>query len=294
MDAVLFALAVGVIAGLVNASTALGLRRAPDVAAGSLVMTAGALVVAIMAIVIFERRIGVWSEVWPFLVIGAVSPGISSILYVRAMRDTGASRTGVLINTFPLFAAIFAIGLVGEPLRLGLALGTVLVVVGAAGLALAAGPPLTLRTAAYRLGLGAALLSAIIIGGRDAAVRWTGEGDQIAPSVATALTLATGVLTMSLYLLYTSREPGPFARLRRASVPFGLLGLLVGFGHLFIFEALERGRVTVVSPLIGTAALWTLVFSALLLGKSDAINRRVVASGLLVAAGVALIGATRG
>jgi len=63
---------------------------------------------------------------------------------------------------------------------------------------------------------------------------------------------------------------------------------------MLIFEAFERGRVTVVSPLIGTAMLWTLVFSVLTFGRSEGLGRRLIASALLVAGGVALIGVTRG
>ena len=70
--------------------------------------------------------------------------------------------------------------------------------------------------------------------------------------------------------------------------------MLAGFNTVLIFEALERGRVTVVSPLIGTAMLWTLVFSVALLGKDEGLGRRVVGSALLVAGGVALISVTRG
>ena len=79
-----------------------------------------------------------------------------------------------------------------------------------------------------------------------------------------------------------------------AIVPFGLVGLLTGVTTLAIFEALERGRVTVVSPLVGTAALWTLAFSVLVLRGSEGLGRRVVISAAVAAAGVALIGATGG
>ena len=70
-------------------------------------------------------------EVWPFIAIGVFVPGISQVLFVRAIRDIGASRTIIITGAAPLLAGLAAILFLDEPLRLGLLLGAVLVVGGA-------------------------------------------------------------------------------------------------------------------------------------------------------------------
>jgi uncharacterized membrane protein len=109
---------------------------------------------------------------------------------------------------------------------------------------------------------------------------------------AVEATLASGFAAILLYTYLTTRrnEARLSARMRRSAVPFVAIGVLAGLNTVLIFEALERGRVTVVSPLVGTAMLWTLVFSVILLGRGEGLGRRVVGSALLVA----LISVTRG
>ena len=58
-------------------------------------------------------------------------------------------------------------------------------------------------------------------------------------------------------------------------------------------EAFDRGRVTVVAPLNATQSLWAVLLAALVLGRSEAIGRRLVLAAVLVVAGGVLIGATR-
>jgi uncharacterized membrane protein len=60
-----------------------------------------------------------------------------------------------------------------------------------------------------------------------------------------------------------------------------------------LFEALDRARVTVVAPIVGTGVLWTVVFAAIFLGRSELVGRRLVVVALLVVAGSTLVGATR-
>jgi len=68
---------------------------------------------------------------------------------------------------------------------------------------------------------------------------------------------------------------------------------VLGIGQLAIFEALARGPVTVVVPLVGTHALWAVMFSIVLLRRFEAIGRRVVFAALLAVAGGILIGVFR-
>ena len=61
-----------------------------------------------------------------------------------------------------------------------------------------------------------------------------------------------------------------------------------------LFEAFDRGRVSIVAPLNATQSLWAVVFSALVLGRAaDVIGRRLVVAGLLIVAGAAIIGIVR-
>ena len=60
-----------------------------------------------------------------------------------------------------------------------------------------------------------------------------------------------------------------------------------------LLEALDRGRVTVVAPLMGPGVLWTVVFAAIFLGRSELVGRHLVLVALLVVAGSILVGATR-
>jgi drug/metabolite transporter (DMT)-like permease len=79
----------------------------------------------------------------------------------------------------------------------------------------------------------------------------------------------------------------------RAALAFIPAGLLLALGYDALLEAFDRGRVSVVSPLAATGALWAVLLSALLIGRSEMIGRRTVVAGLLIVSGGALIGALR-
>lgn len=79
----------------------------------------------------------------------------------------------------------------------------------------------------------------------------------------------------------------------RAALAFVPAGLLLALGYDALLEAFDRGRVSVVSPLAATGALWAVLLSALLIGRSEMIGRRTVVAGLLIVSGGALIGALR-
>ena len=70
-------------------------------------------------------------------------------------------------------------------------------------------------------------------------------------------------------------------------------GLVLALGYGALLEAFDRGRVTVVAPLTATGSLWAVLFAALVVGRSELIGRRTIASGLLVVSGAVLIGSTQ-
>lgn len=88
-------------------------------------------------------------------------------------------------------------------------------------------------------------------------------------------------------------RPSALSRLRAAFGPFAMSGVVTGIAQAALIEALDRARVTVVAPLVGTGVLWTVVFAASFLGRTELIGRRLVVVALLVVCGGALVGATR-
>jgi uncharacterized membrane protein len=76
-------------------------------------------------------------------------------------------------------------------------------------------------------------------------------------------------------------------------LPFVPVGICFGLSYVLLFEAYYRGRVSLVSPLVATESLWGVGLSALLIGRSEHVGRRLVLGALMIVAGGALIGATR-
>ena len=72
-----------------------------------------------------------------------------------------------------------------------------------------------------------------------------------------------------------------------------LPGAFVGLSYVALFEAFYRGTVSVVAPIVATESLFGVVFSALLLRRSERIGPQLVLGAALVVAGGALIAVAR-
>jgi drug/metabolite transporter (DMT)-like permease len=271
--------------GGLNVAMRRGLARVADVDAGSAVIATLAFpLVATTALVSgsdFDP-----GELWPFLLLGILVPGLSQLLVVHAVQAAGASRAGILFGMAPLFSALIAIVAFGEPLRWPLAAGTLLVVAGGAALAWESERPVDYR--AY--GAALAVTVAAAFGLRDNVARSVGESvaaDALAQ--ATALMLGASLVLLTNLLRQRSARP----RLRAASVAFASSAVVTALAQATLLEALDRGRVTVVAPLVGTGVLWTVVFAAIFLGRSELVGPRLVIVAVLVVAGGTLVGATR-
>lgn len=287
VTAILLACLAGFTYGVLGLTVRIGLRRAPQIGAASFAInTTGLLLTVIIAVATGATIEDLDpSELWPFLVIGAVVPGITQLLYVAAVDASGAARTGVVVATSPLLAALLAVGLLGEVWNVALVVGTVLVVFG--GMALAWDRT---RPAGFRaVGLLLAGATAIAIGSRDTAARWALTESDGSPAVKAAAAIAAGVVVVLALSLARRQTRFSLGEFHRASVAFAFSGALMAASYVLGFEALDRGKVTVVSPLIGTYALWTVLLSAVVLRATEAVSRRLILATLLVVVGVALV-----
>jgi drug/metabolite transporter (DMT)-like permease len=227
------------------------------------------------------------ADLWPFLLAGALAPGTSQILFMRAVRDAGAARTAVLMGTAPLASVAIALVVLGEPLSAPLLAGAALIVAG--GFALAGE---RVRPAEFkRLGVVFAVAATVLFSVRDNLLRWLAEDTDARALVTAPVSLLAGAATIAAYLLISRGGwRGGYGRAVRVFLPSGVL---FGVSYSALFEAYYRGRVSVVAPLVATESLWGVLFSGLLLRRSELVGRRLVVGATLIVAGGALIGASR-
>lgn len=289
MDVFLLATLAGVLFGALAVTVRAGLRRRPDAETGAFVVAAVGCLVALLAAAPVAAAEGVdLGGLWPFALVGAIVPGASQIVFVRAVRDAGASRTAVLIGTAPLLSAGLAIAFLDEPFRAALAAGTVAIVLGGALLAWERERPPGFRVAGVVLALAAAALFAV----RDNLVRWLSVEGATQPLLAAAVSLVAAAVTLLVYLVVVRRAPlGP--RVRASFAAFVPAGACLGLAYVVLLVALDEGEVTVVAPLNATQSLWAVAFAAAFLGRAEAVGARLVLAAVLVVAGGVLVGATR-
>lgn len=290
MGAVLFAALAGVLFGAFAVVIRRGLQRGGDPELGALVVTGiGVLVSAVLA-----SRSAVAGDVhpgdlWPFLLIGALVPGATQILFIIAIRDIGPSRVSILVGTAPLMSVAIAIALLGEPFQPLLALGTVLVVAGGAVLVRERSRPEHFRA----LGAVLALVCAALFAVRDNVARWAARDTHPPPLVASTAALLGSFLVVLAWVLLRRRD-ALHAHLRAALPAFALAGVILGLAYSSLLEAFDRARVSIVAPLNATQSLWAVFFAALLIGRrSERIGPQLVCAGVLIVAGGAIIGIVR-
>jgi drug/metabolite transporter, DME family len=265
-----------------------GLIRVPDPPAGSFVTATVGLIVTLPVALASGGDSLLSSRIWPFLVAGLIAPGAAGLLFTLAVELAGAARAALLVTAAPLIAAVPAFLLLGEPIHVAIIAGGAMIVAG--GIVLS-GEHLE-GTSFRRIGLVIALGAAALIAVRDNFARWAAKHYDVPGLASGSVVLAAASVFLLVYLLVT-RRGAALAAVRRAAIPFLPAGLLIGAAYTALFEALTRGRVTVVTPLYATESLWTVVLAWIFLGRSERIGARLLLSAGLMVGGAALIGAFR-
>ena len=284
---VLLALGAAVSFGALAVTIRLALHPPLDAETASLVTTvlAGACCVVLAAATGDFSGLD-WADTWPFFVTGLFAPGISQIFFTRAVGLIGPSRTAVFVGVSPVLSAAIAVVVLDEPVHVALVVGTLLIVAGGTLLVRERARPGVLLSAGIGLALGAALLFAV----RDNLVRWAARGSDVPGFVAASASLASASLVIGLIVL---AKPDAVGRVRRTFRPFLLSGLVYGISYACLYSAFDRGRVTVVAPLVATESLWAVLISMVVLRRSERIGPRLLLAAALVVGGGALISSFR-
>jgi drug/metabolite transporter (DMT)-like permease len=218
-----------------------------------------------------------------FVVVGLIFPAVVTLLGYESNRLAGPTVTGTLASTTPLFAVLGAIVFLGEPLTASAAAGTIAIVLGVVALSWRGAGSLQ-SWAPWVIAL--PLAGAAIRGGAQATVK---AGLALWPDAFVAVLV--GYSVSSITILAANRAL--LARQRdafdRRGIPWFLgVGLCNGMAMLAMYAALNRGQVSVVSPLVATYPLFTLALSALFL-REEKLGPRTLASVALIVAGVIVL-----
>jgi drug/metabolite transporter (DMT)-like permease len=284
---VLLALGAAVSFGALAVTIRLALHPPLDPETASLVTTflAGACCVVLAAATGDFSGLD-WGDTWPFFVTGLFAPGISQIFFTRAVGLIGPSRTAVFVGVSPVLSAAIAVIVLNEPVHVALVVGTLLIVAGGTLLVRERARPGMLLSAGIALALGAALLFAF----RDNLVRWAARGSEVPGFVAASASLVSACVVIGLVVL---AKPAAVGRVRRTFRPFLLSGLVYGVSYACLYSAFDRGRVTIVAPLVATESLWAVLISMLVLRRSERVGARLLVAAALVVGGGALISGFR-
>jgi drug/metabolite transporter (DMT)-like permease len=222
----------------------------------------------------------------PFLLAGAIAPGLSNLFITVAIREAGSSRASVAFGMAPLFAVTIAVVGFGERPGPAVLVGALLVVAGGIALALEPERPRHVRS----IGIVLALVGASLFALRDNLVRHLSlETDVPSMTAGAAMLAASLVVTGGFVVARRNRVAWPARVVLRWLLP----GTFVGLSYVALFEAFYRGTVSVVAPIVATESLFGVVFSMLLLRRSERVGARVVLGAALVVAGGALIAVVR-
>jgi drug/metabolite transporter (DMT)-like permease len=273
--------------GALAVTIRLALQPPLDAEAASLVTTFLAGACCVVLAIVKEDLSGLdWAGTWPFFVTGLFAPGISQILFTRAVGVIGPSRTAVFVGVSPVLSAAIAVTLLDEPLHVALVLGTLLVVAGGTLLVRERVGPGALLS----VGIGMALSAALLFAVRDNLVRWAARGNDVPGFVAASASLMSAAFVIAFVVLL---RPNASVRVRQTFGPFVLSGLVYGISYACLYSAFDLGRVTVVAPLVATESLWAVLISIVVLRHSERIGVRLLVAAALVVGGGALISSFR-
>ena len=203
----------------------------------------------------------------------------------QAIGRIGASRTAAVQSTAAVFAAIFAITIIGERPHFVVLLGTLIVV---SGLTTALGNALRNGDGDSRgawIGLGLALVAAASYGGTNVIAK------ELTEEYGSPLMVSAAGLLFGIILLSPLAGAGMVREVKEAkgnlmfAASAGLSGLAAATGVIALYFALQRNDVTVVSPIVSTNPIFTLVLAQIFISRMENLTK-----WLFLGVGITVVG----
>ena len=281
MDPKLLALFTAFTFGITPVLLKIGFRRGGSTTAAMII----GLVVAVPITAVPALLIGLeTAQLTPVAVLAFVLGGLAGNAVGRrwnfqAIDLLGSSRASAIRSSSPVVSALLAAILYAEPVTPA-RWAAVLAIV--AGVILVTWQPGESRRSWMGIGVAYALAGAVSYGIRPLIIKF-GLEQVNAPAAAAVI----GAVAALIYtLLIEDRHKLRQVRGDPAFAIFLIAGILVAAGLTTLTFGLSEGDVSIVYPLVASAPIFTLVFTALLLKGVELLNWRVVLGVVAVVFGV--------
>jgi drug/metabolite transporter (DMT)-like permease len=281
VDPKLLALITAVTFGLTPVILKTGFRRGGSTTAAMII----GLVVAVPITSLPALWIGVdVARLTPLAVGAFVLGGLAGNAVGRrwnfqAIDLLGPSRASAIRASSPVVTTLLAAILYAEPVTPARWTAVLAIV---AGVALVTWQPGESRRSWLGIGVAYAFLGAISYGIRPLIIKFGLEEANLPAAAAVIGAVAALVYTV----LSEDRRRLRSVHQDAAFGPFLVAGILVAAGLTTLTFGLSAGDVSIVYPLVASAPLFTLVFTALLLKGVELLNWRIVLGAVAVVVGV--------
>jgi uncharacterized membrane protein len=223
-----------------------------------------------------------------FAVAGALAPGVGRLFYYRGVRALGSSTNASIFASYPMCSATMATLILNETLSTTNWVGIVFTLLGATIVEGSRHRDKTRHGNSLRdLALPAAAAFSVAV---SQVVRKYGLSVYGAPLIGVATGYACSLL---IYVLISFRSSSSrrvrCSPLYRDLQLFWKAGISSAIGWLLTFFALNFEKVSIVTPILQTEALFIIFFSRLFLGKSESISSEMAVGTLVVVFGVVLV-----
>jgi uncharacterized membrane protein len=216
-----------------------------------------------------------------FVLAGLIGTVAGRLFRFFAIDKVGAAVSTALTNLAPLISCGLAVLMLGERVTLPIVVGTVVIVLGTILLSMS-GRQVGFQARYLVLPLMSATCFGVV-----AILRKLGL-HSMSPIPGFTVNVTTALIAFTVFLLVSGNRSVLTCNGRSLGF-FAAAGLAENTGVFLGLLALNRGAVSVVTPLTATAPIFALLMSFLFLRGVEKLTGRIVVGTLLIVAGVYLI-----
>jgi len=220
-----------------------------------------------------------------FALAGALAPGIGRLFYYKGVDVIGVSANATIFATYPMYSSILAVFLLNEMLSPVNWIGIICITLGVVYIEKISGKSNHKKNETLFFSIVATLFMAL-----SQIIRKYGLGIYNEPLLGAAVGYAISLLLYIPLLIFSNTTPMQcHFSLGRDFRLFWRAGVSLSIGWILAYYALSNERVSIVTSILQTEALFVNFFVYIFLRKLEHITLKLVISALIIVIGTILL-----